>query len=696
MYLPSDELALQNDTQYLLAKADIGAEDLENLKRVLRYHDWRYYVQSEPLITDFDYDILFHALKKLEHENISLITPDSPTQRVAKTLTGDFSTVPHLAAMLSLENTYNIEEVTDFESSVLKQTQGAPTVFCVEPKFDGASIALVYENDVLVRAATRGDGTAGEDITHNAKAISTIPLTAPFSKYGIHTIELRGEVIIQKDIFLQKNAERKARGDKEFQNARNTASGSLRMKDPAEVAQRGLEAILYHVSYAADKSGKSVILTQLKSHFKNIEMLDDCGFKTPIHEMKLCKSVEEVASFLKLWIEKRYTFEIETDGMVIKVNDLQQQMQCGSTAHHPRWAVAYKFPAKQAQSTLLAVEFQVGRTGAVTPVAKIEPVQLSGVTISSISLHNADFITEKELAINDLVIVERAGEVIPYIVGKVQQTGRTTTPIEFPTVCPSCASPLTKPDDEAIWRCDNADCPAQLEERIIHFVSKAAMDIDGLGRQIVIDFLAQNIIHSIEDIYSIDYSRIEGMEGWGKKSIENLQQGIDRSKDKPLWRLLVALGIRHVGVGTSKDLAKHIVHIFDLKNKTQEELTNIEGIGPKVAESVVRFFSTPANLYLLEALEKAGVNLENRTQDSAKSSNVLEGKSFLFTGTLTAFSRDRAKQLVEENGGRLLSSVSANLDFLVVGTDAGSKLAKAQKMESIQIITEQEFLAKIE
>jgi len=696
MYLPHDEIINQNETQNLLAKTSFEVEDLAKIKQVLQYHDWRYYVQSEPLITDFDYDKLFQALKKIEFENPSLITPDSPTQRVAKTLTEDFSTVPHLVAMLSLENTYNIEEVTDFETSVLKQTQGAPTAFCVEPKFDGASIALVYENDVMVRAATRGDGTAGEDITQNAKAISSIPLTAPFSKYGIHTIELRGEVIIQKEVFLQKNAERKMRGEKEFQNARNTASGSLRMKDPAEVAQRGLEAVLYHVSYAADENGKSVMLTQLKSHFQNIEMLDSCGFKTPIHEIKLCQSVEEVEGFLQFWIEKRHTFGIETDGMVIKVNDLQQQMQCGSTAHHPRWAVAYKFPAKQAQSTLLAVEFQVGRTGAVTPVAKIEPIQLSGVTISSISLHNADFIIEKELALNDLVIVERAGEVIPYIVGKVPQAGRTTTPIEFPATCPSCESPLTKPEAEAIWRCDNADCPAQLEERIIHFVSKDAMDIDGLGRQIVIDFLGQNIIHSIEDIYTIDYSSIGGMEGWGKKSIENLQLGIEKSKDKPLWRLLVALGIRHIGVGTAKDLAKHIHHIFDLRSKTLEELTNIEGIGPKVAESVVRFFSTTANLHLLESLEIAGVNLENRAQDNAKSSHVLAGKSFLFTGTLTAFSRDRAKQLVEENGGRLLSSVSANLDFLVVGADAGSKLTKAQKIESIQIITEQEFLVKIE
>lgn len=691
-----DEILLQNDTQELLLKANLDVKDLDKIKKVLRYHDWRYYVQSEPSITDFDYDRLFRALKKLEEDNFTLITPDSPTQRVAKTLTDSFSTVPHLVAMLSLENTYNIGEVTDFETSVLKQTQGTSTVFCVEPKFDGASIALVYENDVLVRAATRGDGTAGEDITQNAKSISSIPHTASFSKYGIYTIELRGEVIIQKDVFLQKNVERKLRGEKGFQNARNTASGSLRMKDPEEVAERGLEAVLYHVSYAADKNGKSVVLGQLKSHFQNIEMLNSCGFKTPINEMKLCHSVEEVEDFLKLWLEKRHTFGIETDGMVIKVNDLQQQMQCGSTAHHPRWAVAYKFPAKQAQSTLLSVEFQVGRTGAVTPVAKIEPIQLSGVTISSISLHNADFITEKELALNDLVIVERAGEVIPYIVGKVPQAGRMTTHIEFPTTCPSCASPLAKPEAEAIWRCDNADCPAQLEERIIHFVSKDAMDIDGLGRQIVIDFLAQKVIESIEDIYVIDYSKIEGMEGWGRKSIENLQLGIEKSKDKPLWRLLVALGIRHVGVGTSKDLAKHIQHIFDLKNKTQEELTNIEGIGPKVAESVVRFFSTTANLHLLEALEKSGVNMANRPQDSAKSSNALAGKSFLFTGTLTAFSRDRAKQLVEENGGKLLSSVSANLDYLVVGADSGSKLTKAQKIETIQIISEQEFLAKIE
>jgi DNA ligase (NAD+) len=399
---------------------------------------------------------------------------------------------------------------------------------------------------------------------------------------------------------------------------------------------------------------------------------------------------------LELWLEKRHSFIIETDGMVIKVNDLRQQQQCGSTSHHPRWAVAFKFPAKQATSKLLQVEFQVGRTGAITPVAKIEPVHLSGVTISSISLHNEDFIKDKGLAIGDEVVVERAGEVIPYIVGKVESTIQThKPPIIFPTHCPICSSPLVKPEEEAIWRCDNADCPAQIEERIIHYVSKDAMDIDGLGRQIIIDFLRQGILSNIEGIYNLDYSKINGMEGWGEKSIENLKSGINASKDKPLWRLLVALGIRNVGVGTAKDLAKHINHLSDIITMDEAHLTSIEGIGPKVAKSIIAFFSTTANYELVKKLELAGVNLANRETDYFRKSAKLEGKSFLFTGTLTAFSRDRAKQLVEENGGKLLSGVSSKLDYLIVGSDAGSKLSKAQKIENIKIITEDDFLTMI-
>lgn len=693
MYSEDEQKKLLDLTQRIKSIEQLSVFDANDLRSVLRFHDWRYYVQSEPVISDFDYDLLFQKLKKIEEVHPEIITPDSPTQRVAKALTENFEAVPHLVSMLSLENTYNLEDVNDFERRVVDLTASQNIEFCVEPKFDGASIALVYESDLLIRAATRGDGTTGENITNNARAIASIPLSAPFSKYGISKMELRGEVIIRKDIFVQKNAERLARGEKEFQNPRNTASGSLRMKDPFEVSKRGLEAVLYHVSYAIDSTGKDLLGEKLNKHFNNIQMLHECGFITPIHEMKVCPTIFEVDAFLSEWDQRRHIFPIETDGMVIKVNDIKLQARCGSTAHHPRWAVAYKFQAKQAHSKLLNVEFQVGRTGAITPVAKIEPVALSGVTISSISLHNEDFIISRDIRIGDTVIVERAGEVIPYIIGSIDALrDGSQQAIRFPKHCPSCGSELVKPEEEAVWRCDNADCSAQLEERLIHFVSKDAMDIDGLGRQIIIDFINQSLLKSIEGIYKLDYEAISKLEGWGEKSITNLKSGIEASKNRPLWRLIVALGIRHVGVGTAKDIARHVNSIFDLVEKEQEQLIGIDGIGPKVAGSIFQFFSTESNIHLLRELESFEVNFKNRPEDSQAKSDKLSGKTFLFTGTLSSFSRDKAKQLVEENGGKLLSAVSPNLNYLIAGADAGSKLTKAQKISSIEIISEQEFL----
>jgi DNA ligase (NAD+) len=673
-----------------------GENDIASIRQIINFLDWRYYVLNEPIFADYDYDRLFKKLQELELKFPLLISPDSPTQRVARALTDEFQSVSHLASMLSLENSYNIADIIDFDRRVKELTNATVIDYCVEPKFDGASIALVYENDMLVRAATRGDGTQGEDITKNAKAVASIPLSAPFSKFRIAKIELRGEVIITKETFEKKNAERIKRGEKGFQNARNTASGSLRMKDPNEVAQRGLEAILYHVSFAEDAQEKNLIGTTLSTHQGIIEMLYKCGFKTPLQELKVCESPEEVDAFIQTWDKKRYDFPIETDGMVVKVNSLRFQQQCGSTSHHPRWAIAYKFAAKQAHSKLLKVEFQVGRTGAITPVAKIEPVPLAGVTISSISLHNEEFILEKNILINDTVIVERAGEVIPYIAGVVtEMRNGTESKIEFPRECPSCQSPLVKPEEESIWRCDNADCPAQTEERTVHFVSKDAMDIDGLGRSIVVDFIQRGFIKTIEDIYRLPYADILQLEGWKEKSVSNLKSGIEDSKSRPLWRLINALGVRHVGVTTSKDISGHIQSIFDLTKMSMEQLTNIEGIGPKVAHSIFDFFQTPSNVHLLEELKALGVNTENRPEDSLAKNNKLEGKTFLFTGSLQQFTRDKAKQLVEENGGKLLSSVSANLNYLVVGEEAGSKLTKAQKIETIVILTEDEFLQLI-
>ena len=394
MYTTEQQTELNHLTDQLVKTPESLSipEKVTALKQVLNYHDWRYYVLSQPVLQDFDYDHLFKELRRLETENPDLATPDSPTQRVARGLTEDFQSVSHLVSMLSLENSYNAVDIGDFDKTVKKLT-GAPTVeYCVEPKFDGSSIALVYENDLLVRAATRGDGAVGEEITNNAKALASIPLSAAFSKYGIYKIEVRGEVIIQKDVFDKLNNTRKAKGEKLFQNSRNTASGSLRLKDPSEVKTRGLEAVLYHVSFAEDKEGKNLLTNGWQTHFETIDMLYKCGFKTPIGELKICKDGDEVFDFINLWENKRHTFSIETDGMVIKVNDLKLQQKCGTTSHHPRWAIAYKFQAKQAQSKLLKVDFQVGRTGAVTPVAKIEPVPLAGVTTASISLHNEEFI----------------------------------------------------------------------------------------------------------------------------------------------------------------------------------------------------------------------------------------------------------------------------------------------------------------
>jgi DNA ligase (NAD+) len=667
------------------------------LRDIIRYHDWRYYVLNEPVITDFDYDTLFTRLKRLEAKHPEFITEDSPTQRVARGLSEDMKPVSHLVSMLSLDNSYNTEDLYEFDKRVKAITGRSAVEYCTEPKFDGSSIALVYENDWLVRAATRGDGAMGEDITNNAKALASIPLRAPFSKYGIHRIEIRGEVIIQRSVFARMNEERKAKGEKLFQNARNTAAGSLRIKNPNEARARNLEAILYHISFAEDAAGKNLLAEALESYFHTIEILHQCGFKTPIGQMKVCSDINEVEQFIHSWEEKRHTFNIDTDGMVVKVNSLKQQRQCGATAHHPRWAIAYKFQAKQAQSKLLKVEFQVGRTGAVTPVAKIEPVALAGVTISSISLHNEEFIREKDIRLNDTVIVERAGEVIPYIIGVVPdlRTGDEKE-IRFPRTCPSCHSSLVKLEEEAVWRCDNVDCPTQTEERAIHFVSKDAMDIDGLGSATVIDFINRRFIKSIEDIYRLPYDQILLLEGWKEKSVSNLKNGIEDSKNRPLWRLLNALGIRHVGVTTSKDIAGHIKSIFDLQTMSLEEFKNIEGIGPKVAESVFDFFRNEKNIHLLHELKTLGVNTENRAEDARTKNNKLEGKTFLFTGSLQQFSRDRAKQLVEENGGKLLSAVSANLNYLVVGEAAGSKLAKAKKIPSIQVLSEEEFLKMVD
>jgi DNA ligase (NAD+) len=561
----------------------------------------------------------------------------------------------------------------------------------VEPKFDGASISLIYDHDLLERGATRGDGAYGDDITTNIRQIKSVPLSAKFSERGIQRVEIRGEVLLTKEHFKKFNDQLMAQGTPPLANPRNAAAGSLRMKDPKEVSRRNLEAFLYHISFVEAVPRKQPS-QQLQHHSQCLELLWELGFRSPVNEVKVLKGIEQVIAHCLAFEQERDNLPYEIDGMVIKVNDTVLQEKLGMTSHHPRWAIAYKFKARQATSTLLAVEYQVGRTGSVTPVAKIEPVPIGGVTVSSISLFNEEVIKEKDLMIGDSVLVERAGDVIPYIVKSLADVRKgTEKKIHFPRHCPVCGSSLEKPEAEAVWRCNNFDCPAQVVERIIHFTSKDAMDIRGFGEANIRKFVDLGLLQDIPGIYSLPYDKIRELEGFGDKSVQKLQQAIESSKEQPLHRLLFALGIRYVGETTAKVLANAVQHILDFQEKTIEELQEMEDVGPKVASSIHAFFHDKGNLQLIKKLEAIGLKVTSEKKTIHRE-GALADKTFLFTGTLTALKRSEAESMVEEKGGKLLSGVSSKLDYLVVGEDAGSKLEKAKKIPSVKILTEEEFL----
>lgn len=694
MYSAQTTKTLQKETVSFLKKVEGGKMDIkeiENLREILRFHEYRYYILNDPLISDYEYDQLYKSLEKKEAENPSLITPDSPTQRVAKGLTKSFPTVQHLVPMLSLDNSYNSEDLLDFDRKAREGTGLAKIEYCVEPKFDGGSISLIYENDLLVRGATRGDGVEGDEVTTNIKQIRSLPLSAKFSGYGIQQIEIRGEVLINKANFRKYNEKLIEEGFVPLANPRNAAAGTLRIKDSSEAAKRNLEAFVYHISDFTLLKGKKVP-EELTTHSGSLAMLWELGFRSPEKEKRVFKGIEEVIKYCNEFEVKRDDLPYEIDGMVIKVNDNELQDKLGMTSHHPRWAIAYKFKARQGTSKLLNVEYQVGRTGAVTPVAKLEPVGIGGVTVSSISIHNEDYITEKDLRIGDSVLIERAGDVIPQIVKSMPElrTGKEKK-IHFPKTCPVCYSKLFKEEGEAVWRCINIECPAQVVERIIHFVSKDAMDIRGFGEANVRKFYELGLLKDIPGIYKIDFNKIGQLEGFGQKSIDNLQQAISHSKKQPLHRLIYGLGIRFVGETTAKTFAQAIDHLLDLKDFSLEQLQNLEDIGPKVAGSVHHFFSSKDNIRMLKELEDLGLQLKNEKKQHTKDGN-LSGQTFLFTGTLPTLKRSEAEALAEANGGQILGGVSAKLNYLVVGEDAGSKLDKAKKLNSVKIISEEEFL----
>jgi DNA ligase (NAD+) len=710
MYDPDQTRQLQALSKSLLQRASKkspGIKELDALRKVLLFHEYRYYIVSDPLLTDTEYDLLYKALEKLESENPDSVTPDSPTQRVAKGLTKNFPTVNHLVPMLSLENSYNPEDLAEWDRKVRELTGLDKIEYCVEPKFDGASISLIYENDLLVRGATRGDGVQGDEVTTNIKQIRSVPLSAAFSRYGIEQVEIRGEVLINKENFKKYNQRLAEQQLAPLANPRNAAAGSLRIKDPAEVSRRNLEVFLYHISFYtstetldinkgetagvdhahAVKSKKAPL-----THSDSLEMLWNLGFRSPKKEKKVFSSIQQVIKYCGEFESGRDQLPYEIDGMVIKVNDFALQDKMGMTTHHPRWAIAFKFKARQGTSKLLKVEFQVGRTGSITPVAKIEPVPIGGVTVGSVSLFNEDVVKQKDLRIGDTVLVERAGDVIPYIVKPLIElrTGREKK-IVFPTHCPACGDELVRVPDEAVLRCVNINCPAQVVERIIHFVSKDAMDIRSFGAANVLKFYDLGFLKDVPGIYELPFNRIAGLEGFGEKSIINLRSAIEESKKQPLHRVIYALGIRYVGETTAKTLAKAVSYLMDFSKFSLEELQALEDVGPKVAGSILQFFENGDNIKMLAKLEDLGLNFRSSRSERTGTGN-LASQSFLFTGTLNEMKRSEAEALVEKQGGIILGGVSSKLNYLVVGEEAGSKLEKAKKIPSIKILTEKEFI----
>lgn len=686
MYTLKQETDFLAQAKVFMQKESIEASEMTSLIAILQYADWKYYVQDNPVLADVEYDTLFARLKKIEAQNPLLIQVDSPTQRVAKGLNENFETVPHLVPMLSLDNSYNAEDLRDWHNRNMKLIgEETPIQYCVEPKFDGASISLIFEKNKLNRGATRGNGIAGDDITTNTKQIKSIPLSADFSADHIEQIEIRGEVVIQKEKFQAFNQQLIEQNLAPLANPRNAASGSLRMKDPAEVAKRNLDAFLYQVS---DVQGA----LPYETHFESLEYLQRKGFKTALESTIVCNSIDDVIAYCNEFEAKRDALPYEIDGLVIKINSLELQDKIGMTSHHPRWAMAYKFKARQATSVLVNIEYQVGRTGSITPVGKIEPVSIGGVTVSSFSLFNEEVIKEKNLMLGDTILVERAGDVIPYIVKSFPELrDGTQKEIIFPTTCPICSESLFKPEEEAVWRCTNINCEAQVVERMIHYASKNAMDIRGLGDSIIRTFFEKGILKDIVGIYQLPYDTIKNWEGFGTKSIEKMQEAIEKSKSQPIHRLLFGLGIRYVGETTAKTLARAVAHVNELGSKSEEDLLALEDVGVKVAQSILDFFKHEGNLNLLAQLEALGLNFTNE-QKNESTSGELAGKTFLFTGTLPTLKRKEAEEMAEAKGGKILTGVSTKLDFLVAGEAAGSKLEKAKKLGSVHIISEEEFM----
>ncbi len=663
-------------------------KEIEKLRQEIRHHDYLYYVLNQPEISDAEYDRLMKRLKELEKKYPQFITLDSPTQRVSGQPAELFQPVKHAKPMLSLENTYSPEEVKEWGERVKKGLSEEKHEYVVEPKIDGVSTALTYENGIFTLGATRGDGETGEDITANLKTIRSIPLSLLTTFYSPlpKLLEVRGEVYMEKKEFNRLNEEMKSRGEPIFANPRNAAAGSLRQKDPRITASRPLKFFAH--SYGLIERGK-----KLTTHWEYLQALKEYGIKT-IEQAKLCKNIEEIIDYCKKWEEKRDTLSYEIDGMVIKINSLSQREKLGSTLKSPRWAIAYKFPARQATTKVKNIIVQVGRTGIITPVAELEPVGCGGVTISHSTLHNFDEIKRLGVKIGDTVLIERAGEVIPKVV-KVIESKRTGKEKEFkvPSKCPVCAGPIVKEKEEEVaYRCINPSCPAQLARGLIHFAKREAMDIEGLGESVVEQLVEKKMVSDFADIYSLKKEDLLKLDLFADKKAENLLSAIQVSKNRPLGRLLYALGIRHVGEKAAQVLAERFETMDNLMKASVDDLTSIYEVGPVMAESVVNFFRQEGTRKLIEKLKKAKVNM--KTEEKKKGPQPLAGKTFVFTGELKSFTRPEAEAKVKELGGNPTSSVSKKTDYIVVGENPGSKYTKAKEL-GVKVVAEEEFIKLI-
>ena len=656
--------------------------EIEELRKRINQHSYAYYVMDNPTVSDYEYDLLFRRLLELEEKYPQFITAQSPTQRIGAIPSNSFEKITHPTPMLSLANAFSNNELILFDQRVKNILQIDTVQYVVEHKIDGLAINLIYENGKLVKAATRGDGSIGEDVTANIRTIKAIPLELNVEEVEIpEFLEVRGEVYLPKKEFIRLNKERQANDEALFANCRNAAAGSLRQLDPKETAKRYLSAILYGIG--------EIKGLNFEYHSAVLDFLSKLGFKTN-KEYQIFSNINEVMQYCASWSEKKEQLDFDIDGMVIKVNNLKDQKILGYTAKDPRWAIAYKFQPEQGITKIEKIVVNVGRTGAITPLAYLTPVTISGSKISKATLHNEDYIVAKDIRIGDTVIVHKAGEIIPEVVA-VKLEERTGTEVKFvmPQTCPECQNPVVKEDNEAAYKCVNPNCPAILRENFIHFVSRDAMNIEGLGPSVVSMLLDNNLINDVADLYKLTTEELLNLDRIGAKSAENLISAIEKSKQAGLNRLLFALGIRFVGVKAANILANHFKSMKALTKSSLEDLLAINEIGTKIAQSIIAYFNKQENLMLLDKLSEVGVNMTAKTIERMEQENF-QDKIFVLTGNLESFNRKEASLLIEQFGGKVSSAVSKKTDFVVAGTEAGSKLTKAQEL-GINIISEEEF-----